>query len=417
MRRRIGVIGVGLATVAASLVCGAEVAAADTVVAPQVYVRQMDPDNATVRLSDWQPVSPSATVTTLGPYDIGVVVQSQPSAEANRQGVQVNIVSEPPGPIPSEWAGLAPYVPYCGSVAGVPGTIGSSGSLLNFHGDGVYTLDVAAYTDAQHYAFGDMCTGGPTTRVTLNVNALPTATIAGTPLSPRTTAKAKGTNGLVFTLPQANEGSRWRCALNPTVAPGGSVTGAVVTNEHDGTGAGTTPNSVDEGAAFTQPGRWACSVSAYGGDTIGNVFPTPWVTTPTVTVRGQYERDQTRTRLQAPVHGVMRMLVPAVPSIAGAAAGGKLTFSLFRAGCAHRTRTTLHHVLTSVARVDRHGVATLRFRSPTAAGFYLGRFTFGGTSLVLAGRDADATMQRGLYGIHRPYVTFLDPAQWGPCPA
>jgi hypothetical protein len=418
MHLRIGVIGVGLATVGASFICGADVAAADTVVAPQVYVRTVDPNNETVPTSGWQPVAPSVTLSTLGPFDIGVALQSQPSAEANRQAAQVDIVSEPPGTLPSEWSQLAPYAPYCKTLAAPTGTIQSTASLMNFHGDGAYNLNVSMYTDAQHQAFpGSTCSGGPATPVTLNVDAVPTASIAGTPLAPRVTAKARGSNGLVFSLPQGNEGFGWRCALNPVVAADGSVAGPVIT-KGQATGSvvlGVTP--IDETQSFTQPGRWACSVLAFGGDIIGHVFPTPWVTTPAVTVRGQYERDQARTLLKAPVHGVMRMVVPAVKEIAAATAGGKLTFTLLRAGCVHRSRLSLHPVLATAVRVNHAGVATLRFHSPKATGFYLGRFTFGGTPLVLAGRDADATMQLGLFSSTRPYVTFIDPREWAPCAA
>jgi hypothetical protein len=270
------------------------------------------------------------------------------------------------------------------------------------------------YTDAQHQTFpGNTCTGGPTTQVTLNVNASPTATIAGTPLAPRTYAKPKGNNGLVFSLPQANAGSRWRCALNPTVGADGSVAGTVVTSDHAGTGAGSGPNPIDEATTFTQPGRWACSVLAYGGDTIGDVFPTAWVTTPTVLVHGQYERRQ--SRLIAPKHGREGMVVTAAKEIVAAAAGGKLTFQVLRATCVHRRKIHLQPVATAVGRVNGKGRATFHFHSPTTLGYYLGRFTFGGTALVLPGRDADATMTVGLFEATNRYVSFLNPAAWAPC--
>ena len=113
---------------------------ADTVVAPQVYVRLMEPDNETAPLSDWQPVAPSATLGSLGPYEIGVALQAPTSS---REAAQVDLVSEPPGPIPSGWSQLDPYAPYCTTPYAPSGTIGSTAALLFFHGDGAYQLNVS----------------------------------------------------------------------------------------------------------------------------------------------------------------------------------------------------------------------------------------------------------------------------------
>src|SRR6516165_2681571 len=110
----------------------------------------------------------------MGPYDIGGALPST-AAEYDRQAAQVDIVSEPGGPVPSVWSTtFDPYAPYCHTLAGAPGTIQSTAALLYFHGDGAYTLNVSMYTDAQHNTFpGSTCSGGPTSTVTLTVNATP----------------------------------------------------------------------------------------------------------------------------------------------------------------------------------------------------------------------------------------------------
>src|ERR1700759_561376 len=133
-------------------------AGADTVTAPQVSMRLVDPSNATVGQTPWQPLS--AAVSSMGPYDIGVALQST-TAEYNRQAVQIDIASQPGGPVPSEWSTtFDPYLPYCETLAGTPGTIQPTGAQVYYHGNGTYVLTVSMYTDAQHNAFpGNTCSG------------------------------------------------------------------------------------------------------------------------------------------------------------------------------------------------------------------------------------------------------------------
>jgi hypothetical protein len=410
-------LGVIAAVIAIAMGVIPATAGADVVTAPQVFVRLVDPSNATVGTTPWQPLS--ATLPSMGPYDIGVALQST-TAEFNRQAVQVDLASEPGGPVPSEWStSFDPYVPFCGTLAGTPGAIQTTGALLYFHGNGTYVLNVATYTDAQHSAFpGHTCSGGPVSTVSLTVNAAPAVRIAGTPLVPRTTRTAHGDNGPVLTLPVGNQGYRWRCARDPVVGPDGSVTGTATTNGSD-TGAGSAPFPVQEADAFTGPGRWACSVQALSGDNGDNEFGTPWVATPAVTVRGEFVRDQTRTALKRIAHGRMRLTVPTVKTDAAAAAHGKVTVTISRASCASPRKGTfrLHKLLSRSIVLSGAGRGSVTFSSPRQPGFYLGRITFGGTALILPGRDADMFLDAssGPDPRGKPSLRFVDPAAWAVC--
>jgi hypothetical protein len=392
-------------------------AGADTVTAPQVSVRLVDPGNATVGVTPWQPLS--ATLSSMGPYDIGVALQST-TAEYNRQAVEIDIVSGPGGPVPSLWSSnFDPYAPYCETLAGDPGTIQPTGAQLYFHGNGTYVLAVSMYTDAQHSGFpGNTCSGGPTSTVSLTVDAMPTLRMAGTPLVPRTTRVAHGDNGPVIALPGSNQGDKWRCARDPVAGPDGAVTGTAVTTGAD-TGIGDTTLAVKETDAFTGPGRWACSVQALSGDNGDNEFGTPWVTGPTVTVRGEFIRDQTRTALKRLAHGRMRLTIPAIKTDAAAAARGKVTVTINRATCTSGRKGTfrLRKVLSRSVVLSGTGRGSITFASPRQPGFYLGLITFGGTALILPGRDA--AMYLGVFSPAnpraKPSLQFVAPSSWAVC--
>ena len=392
-------------------------AGADAVTAPQVFVRLVDPSNATVGTTPWQPLS--ATLPSMGPYDIGVALQST-TGEFNRQAVEIDLVSEPGGPVPSDWStNFDPYVPFCETLAGTPGAIQPTGAQLFFHGDGTYVLNVSMYTDAQHSSFPhNTCSGGPTSTVSLGVNATPTVRIAGAPLVPRTTRKAHGDNGPVLSLPVGNQGFNWRCARDPVVGPGGSVAGTAITSGSD-TGVGSTTLPVQEGDAFAGPGRWACSVQALSGDNGDHEFGTPWVTSPAVTVKGEFVRDQTRTVLRRLAHGRMRLTIPATRTVAAAAAHGRMTVVISRASCASFRKGTfkLHKVLSRRLTLNGAGRGSLTFASPREPGLYLGRITFGGTALVLPGRDTDMFLgaSSGADPRAKPSLRFVDPSSWAPC--
>ncbi len=411
--------GFGAIAAAIAVVLGVvpATAGADAVTAPQVSVRLVDPSNATVGVTPWQPLS--ATLSSMGPYDIGVTLQST-AGEYNRQGVEVDLVSQPGGPVPSVWSTtFDPYAPYCATVAGTPGTIQPTGAQLYFHGNGTYVLNVSMYTDAQHSAFpGSRCSGGPTSTVSLTVNAMPALRIAGTPLVPRTKREAHGLNGPVVSLPAGNQGDNWRCARDPVAGPDGSISGTATTSASD-TGAGGTTFPVPEADAFSGPGRWACSVQALSGDNGENEFGTPWVTTPTITVQGEFVRDQTHTVLRRLTGGRMRLTVPAIKTDAAAAAHGRVTVAISRATCTSPRKGTfrLRTVLRRSVTLNGTGRGSLTFTSPRQPGSYLGRVSFAGTALILPGRDAD--MYLGVVSPPDPHakpsLRFVDPSAWAVC--
>ena len=78
----------------------------------------------------------------------------------------------------------------------------------------------------------------------------------------------------------------------------------------------------------------------------------------------------------------------------------------------------LHKVLARSVALDGTGRGAFTFTSPRKPGFYLGRITFGGTALILPGRDAD--MYLGVFSPAnprvRPSLQFVDPSAWAACP-
>jgi hypothetical protein len=116
----------------------------------------------------------------------------------------------------------------------------------------------------------------------------------------------------------------------------------------------------------------------------------------------------------------MRLTIPAIKTDAAAAAHGRVMVTINRATCASvRTgRIRLRKVLDRGVTVNGAGRGSLTFTSPRQPGFYLGRITFGGTALILPGRDAD--MYLGIFSPANPRATpslqFVDPSSWAPCP-
>lgn len=393
-------------------------ARADTLTAPQVFVRLLDANNQAVALTAWQPLS--ATLTSLGPYDIGIALQPT-SATANRQAVEVDLSSEPGGPLPNAWTPLQPYSPACKLEAGPAGQVQSTGAVLYYHGNGAYAISASMYTEAQYDSrLGQVCSGGPASAVALNVNATTAASIVGSPLIPRTTRKARGFNGLQIAMDKSNQAYRWVCARDPVFHAGGPVTGASATGATDTGSSQFATIQLGETDTFSAPGQWACSAQALGGDGIGNNFATPWATTPAVTIKGEYVRDQARTSLRRLGHGRMRLTVPALRLIAPDAARGRLTLTIYRARCtSFRTSTIgLDRVIRQRARLDRNARAVFDFRSPNHDAFYLGRLMFSGAPLILPGPDAPIYLE-----VSPPpnpsashSIRFVDPRSWGPCP-
>ena len=96
-----------------------------------------------------------------------------------------------------------------------------------------------------------------------------------------------------------------------------------------------------------------------------------------------------------------------------------MTVVISRATCASFRKGTfkLHKVLSRSLTLNGAGRGSLTFTSPREPGLYLGRVTFGGTALVLPGRDADMFLgaSSGADPRAKPSLRFVDPSSWAPC--
>ncbi len=245
------------------------------------------------------------------------------------------------------------------------------------------------YTEDQHDAFPptspQTCNGGPATTVTFTYDATTAPSIVGSPLVPRTTRRAAGFAGLRFTVPTGNTGNAWRCALNPILRADGAVTGSAVTADSGNQGARGVV-TVPETDAFSRPGRWACSTRAVAGDATFGVAYTPWATTPTVTVMGQYEWNPNTATLADLSRGRVRVNVSPVNGLGPAIAHSSLKLVLYRSSCSRR-RIVNRRVLALTARLNGRGRASYTFRAPATPAFYIGQLVYGGSPFVLRGPD------------------------------
>jgi hypothetical protein len=130
-------------------------------------------------------------------------------------------------------------------------------------------------------------------------------------------------------------------------------------------------------------------------------------------VKGQYERDPTRTLLGPGKHGHARLIVRADRAIAAAAARGRLTLTLYRSDCVRR-KIVNRRVAIIQARLDAHATANFSFRAPTRDAFYFARLRFAGTALVLAGDDPSDLLFLAAY-YQTPNFRFADPSSYAPC--
>jgi hypothetical protein len=116
----------------------------------------------------------------------------------------------------------------------------------------------------------------------------------------------------------------------------------------------------------------------------------------------------------------MRLTIPAVKTVAAAAAHGKVAVTISRATCASPRKGTfrLHKVLGRSVTLNGTGRGSFTFASPRQPGLYLGRVSFGGTALILPGHDADMYLAVVSPPSLRakPSLRFVDPSSWAVCP-
>jgi hypothetical protein len=389
----------------------APAARADTLVAPQVFVRASG-----ASANAWQPLTSSFTTSSVAAYDIGVKLQTT-SAPFDRQAIEVDLLAHPGAKLPDSYAGVEPYLPECDITAGDPGSIQQVSGQLVFIGDGTYALRVSVYTEDQHDAFPptspQTCNGGPATTVTFSYDATTAPSIVGSPLVPRTTRRAGGFAGLSFTVPAGNTGNAWRCALNPTRRADGAVTGSAVSAGSSNQGAHGVV-TVPEATAFSRPGRWACSTRAVAGDATFGFAYTAWAATPTVTVKGQYEWDPNTATLADLSHGRVRVNVSPVNGLGPVIAHSPLKFVLYRSSCSRR-RIVNRRVLALTVRLNGRGRASYSFRAPTTPSFYIAQLVYGGSPFVLRGPDPNGIDFEASFDSFSRHTVFGFTGAYAPC--
>jgi hypothetical protein len=357
------------AGILASLTVAAPAAAFEP---PELFVR-MQPWDTHEPVSDWMPLASAPSIEYVGGYEIGYRLQA--SGEPNQlQRVALRIAGVPDGQ-PSQ-----PYnaEPYCVTRIGTPGEIVAAGPELQFEGDGAYAVTVSVGPSA---GGPSGCLSEPSTTAGFTVVARAAPQLFGAPMSFRATPpRSGGFIGVRAPDPPGGQADI-RCALDATVQPDGSVAGRATAPEEDD---GHASPSLAEGA-FPRPGRWSCvaRASAEGVDAefSSTLFGGTWSAPITFDVRSDFRRrsgriDRTRAR---------RPRFTFTAEYPAEAAGGRVAITLFRVtGC-----DGLSFRLRRVARFrGRFGATRARvtFKRPRK-GYYLGRFSFGGTRFLRASSD------------------------------
>jgi hypothetical protein len=358
------------AGVLASLACAAPAVA--QLAAPELFVRAQ-PWDTHEPVGDWLALASAPALEYTGGYEIGYRLQA--SGEPNQlQRVALRVAGVPDGQ-PSQ-----PYnaEPYCVTRIGTPGEIVAAGPELQFEGDGPYAVTVSIGPSA---GGASGCLSGPSTTAGFTVVASTAPQLFGSPMSFRATPpRSGGFIGVRAPNPPGGQADI-RCALDATVQPDGSVAGRATAPEEDD---GHASPSLSEDA-FPRPGVWTCvaRASAEGVDAefSRTLFGGTWSAPITFDVRSDFRRKSgriDRTRARRPRFN----FTAEYPT---EAAGGKVTITLFRVtGC-----DGLALRLRRVARFRGSFGATrarVTFKRPMK-GYYLGRFSFGGTRFLRASTD------------------------------
>ena len=364
--KRIGVLAVTAGILAAALP-----APASALSPPELFVR-MQPWDTHEPAGDWIPLASGPALEYLGGYEIGYRLQA--SGEPNElQRVALTVAGVPDGR-PSQ-----PYnaQPYCVTRTGAPGSIVAAGPELQFEGAGTYTVTVSVGPSS---GGASGCLSGPATTGSFSAGASVAPSLSGAPLSFRAVPPATDAFvGLRAPDPPGGQADI-RCALDASVQPDGSVTGAVVVPDDEESHA-TVPED-----AFPRPGVWTCVArgTAEGVDESfeRTIFGGTWSAPLVIEVRSDFRRRTGR------ISGI-RARRPRFTFTAewpAFAAGGRVTITLYRVtGCNgrdFRLRRTARHRGSFGARR-----AQVSIRRPRKPGYYIGRFAFGGTHFLRASAD------------------------------
>ena len=360
-----------LAVTAGSLAALASAAPASALSPPELFVR-MQPWTTHEPVSDWIPLASAPALEYLGGYEIGYRLQAS-GEPSNLQRVALTVAGVPDGQ-PSQ-----PYnaQPYCVNRTGTPGEIVAAGPELQFEGEGAYAVTVSVGPGGNDSAG---CLSGPSATGSFSAGARVAPALAGSPLSFRAVPAREAFVGVRAADPPGGQADI-RCALDATVRPDGSVTGAAVAPSEDGD---FHPSVSEE--AFGRPGVWTCVArgSAMGVDESfeETLFGGRWSAPLAFDVRSDFRRRS--GRIARPRARRARFTFTAEwPAFA---TGGRVTVTLLRVtGCNDREfrlrRVGRHRARFGARRVR---VAVPRPRKP---GYYLGRFAFGGTRFLRASVD------------------------------
>jgi len=338
---------------------------------PELFVRTSDPTAP----GPWLALASAPTFEYMGPVDIGMRVQPSPAVR-NRQAVVWSATSVPDGQ-PTQPTNNPPT---CVNVIGEVGEIVQVSPLLQYEGNGSYTVAVSVGPDT------DSCKTGPTTSGSFTYAAHSDPHLDGTPLTFRATPLPGSAFSGVETPEPAGGTAEIECAIDATVNPDGSLTGRVVVPPAD-----DPARSVREGD-LSPPGAWACvgRGSAEGVDDNFDrlVFHTPWSAPLRFTVLSDFRR--VRGQLAGPRSKKPRFAFTA--EFPKAVAGGKGTFKVQQVtGCrGHKIR--YKRFAGATAKFDSKGRAKFTIKHPRKDAYYVGTLSFGGTRLIRKSVDPQGVL-------------------------
>ena len=338
MRRVLGTV----AGVVLSLVLVAPAVAAAP---PELFVRTQSWDTHE-ETGPWLPLASVPSFGYLGGYEIGYRAQA-----TGFQRVALTVTGVPDGS-PTQPSNATPVC--VGRSPAAVGDIEPAGAELQFEGSGTYTVKVSVGAGL------DCTTAGESNTGSFSVDGRVAPSLAGSPLIYR----SKPLKGDPFVGIQATPPPGGQAEIQCTM--GSDVIGPWWTLRED---------------EFTRPGTWACvarGVAEGNDDDFETVnFGTPWSAPLTVLVRSDFRRrlgELKRLRSKRP-----RFTFTA--EFPDAAAGGAVRVTIFRANTCKLRKVGTYR--------GRFGPRRARFtmRRPRRPGLYLGRLSFGGTSLLNASTD------------------------------
>jgi hypothetical protein len=339
---------------------------------PELFVRQQSWD-LHEPVGDWIPLASAPALDYLAGYQIGYRLQA--SGQPNEfQRAALTVAGVPDGQ-PTQ-----PYnaEPYCVGQAGTVGQIVAVGSELQFEGDGTYTVKVSVGAGS---GGASGCLSGESATASFSVVSRTAPAVVGAPLSFRAAPLPYGAFAGVRAPEPPGGRAEVSCALDATVRPDGSVTGADVVPDPDLVGA-----TVGE-SAFSRPGVWTCVARgvAEGRDAEFERmdFGTPWSAPLAFDVRSDFRRK--RGVISHP--RARRVPFTFTAEWPAFAQGGRGSVKLIRVtGCQKGHKYKGPRVASARGAFDARRMR-LTMRRPRRPGFYLGRFAFSGTRFLRASTD------------------------------